>query len=166
MNSVVEDSLIDLLVDRLDGRASSAAMVAWATAALVAGEDTPSLVVLAGLDGNTSVFETTPWLDKALLELNVGSPPPADLRRAFVGMVSRALLAGRMTAPEALDRIHQRAVSPLEHPDDLKAWCFVWENLHPEDYRTLAPNDVEREAGRLAAEWANHRGLTATADGA
>jgi hypothetical protein len=46
-------------------------VVEWATHALVAGEDTPSLAVLAGLDRKLSLFEITPWLDKTIAELQV-----------------------------------------------------------------------------------------------
>jgi len=77
-----------------------------------------------------------------------------------VGVVSRALMAGRITSEEALDRIHQDVVSPLGHPADLAAWCFVWEGLGPMDYRRLTPADIDVEARRLAAEWARHGGLS------
>jgi hypothetical protein len=77
-------------------------------------------------------------------------------------MVSRALMAGRVTSRQALDNFHQHAVTPLGHPSDLSAWCFVWEGLAPADYRELTPNDVDVEARRLAAAWAGHPGLTAS----
>jgi hypothetical protein len=71
MTRSTEDALIDLLVHRMAGRLTATAVVEWATHALVAGEDTPSLVVLAGLDRKLSVFEITPWLDKTIAELQV-----------------------------------------------------------------------------------------------
>lgn len=160
MITMTEDALIDLLVQRMAARVTAAAIVDWATDALVAGEDTPSLVILAGLDRAASVFEITPWLDKAISELKVVQPPAADLRRALVGVVSRALMAGRITSEEALDRIHQDVVSPLGHPADLAAWCFVWEGLGPMDYRRLTPADIDVETRRLAAEWARYGGLS------
>ena len=160
MNAALEDALIDVLVQRLAGTVTAASIVDWATDALVAGEDTPSLVVLAGLDRHGSVFDVTPRLDTALTELGVRPFAPADLRRAYVGMVSRAVMAGRVTSREALDRIHQHAVTPLGHPPDLSAWCFVWEGLAPTDYRELGPADIEVEARRLAETWTLHPGLS------
>jgi hypothetical protein len=160
MNAALEDALIDLLVQRMAATVMAASIVDWATAALLAGEDTPSLVILAGLERDASVFDAAPRLDRALSELNVPSPAPADLRRAYVGMVSRALIAGRVTPREALDRIHQHAVTPLGHPPDLSPWCFVWEGLAPTDYRELSAAEVDMEARRLAEVWARHPGLS------
>ena len=159
MNRVLEDSLIDLLVRLTETAVTADSIVDWATDALMAGEDTPSLIILAGLPQDCSLFEATPYLDKTLAELGIVVPPPTELRRAYVGTVSRALLAGRITSDDALDSIHRRAVSPLGHPSDLAAWCFVWERLDPTDFRELPPSDVELEARRLAATWAGHPGL-------
>jgi hypothetical protein len=159
MNRAIEDALIELLVQRSETRARAADLVDWATVALVAGEDTPALVTLAGLDRDASVFEAMPWLDKTLTELGLDPMPDSDLRRAFVGAVSRSLLDGRINAEQALDQVHKHAVSPLGHPDDLAAWCFVWERLSPGDFRTLSPTQVDVEARRLAAEWGSRSGL-------
>lgn len=159
MNRVLEDSLIDLLVRLTETAVTADSIVDWATDALMAGEDTPSLIILAGLPRDSSLLEATPYLDKTLAELGIVVPPPTELRRAYVGTVSRALLAGRITSEDALDSIHRLAVSPLGHPPDLAAWCFVWERLDPTDFRELPPSDVDREARRLAATWAGHAGL-------
>jgi hypothetical protein len=159
MNRAIEDALVELLVSRLATRATATDMVEWATAALVAGETSPSLDVLAGLGHGASVFEATPWFDKALSELGIAQPPHHELRRAFVGAVSRSLLDGRISPAQALDQVHEHAVSPLGHPDDLSAWCFVWERLGPGDYRSLSPTEVDAEARRLAEEWAGRSGL-------
>jgi hypothetical protein len=159
MNRAIEDSLIELLVNHLATRATAADMVDWATSGLVAGEDTPALVILSGLDRNSSVFEVMPWFDKALSELGIAHSPPEEIRRAFVGAVSRSLLDGRITADRALDQVHEHAVSPLGHPDDLSAWCFVWERLRPGDFHSLSPAEVDAEARGLAVEWARRSGL-------
>jgi hypothetical protein len=159
MNRAIEDSLIGLLVSRLATRVTAADLVDWATKALGAGEESPSLDILAGFDRRTSVFEAMPWFDRALSELGIAQAPDDELRRAFVGAVSRSLLDGRISPDQALDAVHEHAVNPLGHPDDLSAWCFVWERLDPGDYRSLSPVEVEAEARRLAAEWASRPGL-------
>jgi hypothetical protein len=159
MNRAIEDALIDLLVSRLATRVTAADLVDWATTALVAGEASPSLEILAGVDRGASVFEAMTWFDKALSELGIARLPDHELRRAFVGAVSRSLRDGRTSPAQALDRVHEHAVSPLGHPDDLAAWCLVWEGLDPGDYRSLSPAEVEGEARRLAAEWARRPGL-------
>lgn len=160
MNRAIEDGLIELLVSRLATRVTAADLVDWATAALVAGEESPSLDVLAGFDRGTSVLEAMPWFNKALSELGIAPLPDHELRRAFVGAVSRSLLDGRISADQALDQVHEHAVSPLGHPDDLSPWCFVWERLGPGDYRSLSPAEVEAGARHLAADWASRPGLS------
>jgi hypothetical protein len=136
MNIDHHDGLLDLLVRRLDSGVSGAALVDWATRALEQGVETESLVLLAGLARDCSVYDAGPLLDRGLTELNVTVPGPADLRRAYVGVVSRAFLAGTMKADEALEMVHRSAVTPLGHPADLAPWCFVWESLDPADFRT------------------------------
>ena len=147
--------MIELLVHRIADRLTATAVVDWATDALVAGEDVPSLATLAGLDRRSSVLEVTPWFDKAIAELEVVLPSPAELRRAFIVVVSRAVLSGRVSTEHALDRIHRDVVSPLGHPADLAAWCHLWEGHAPMDYRTLTAADLRAETRLLAADWAN-----------
>jgi hypothetical protein len=67
--------------------------------------------------------------------------------------VSRAVLGGTLDPDEALERIPRIAVSPLGHPPDLAPWCFLWEGLHPDDYRTLESGQREAEARCLVMAW-------------
>ena len=152
----LHDALVDLLVQQLDATLGAAAMVDWATAALCEDYDTPALVILAGLARDSSRFDVEPWLAKALAELGVEAMTPEMLRRAYVGVVSRALVARTVTCVRALDLIHSRAVQPLGHPPDLQPWCFVWEGLAPSDFRSLNTVEVEHEALSLATVWAQH----------
>ena len=154
MTQELHDSLVDLLVRRLDDTVGADAMVDWATAALSADFDTPSLVILAGLPRASSLSETEPWFVRALDELAIKLPAAEGIRRAYVSVVSRALLAGTIQPADALDLIHSRTVTPLGHPDDLKPWCFIWERLDPSDYHSLDDAGVEQETRALAIEWA------------
>src|SRR5687768_1603516 len=113
MTEQLHDALVDVLVRQLDATVSAASMVDWATSALCEGHDTPALVVLAGLPRASSYFEAEPWWATALAELKVQLPPPEILRRAYVGVVSRAILAGTAAPAHALELIHGRAVTPL-----------------------------------------------------
>jgi hypothetical protein len=154
MTPALHDKLLDLLVRRLDNVVPGAELVDWATSALEEGVECDSLVILAGLARNSSMHEAVPLLDRGLTELELGVPAGEALRRAYVGAVSRAILDGSLPTDDALDRIHRRVVTPLGHPPDLAPWCFVWEGLHPADYRTLDPRQQEEEARRLATAWA------------
>jgi hypothetical protein len=154
MTPALHDRLLALLVRRLDDAIPGSELVDWATSALEEGVDSDSLVILAGFSRNSAMHETIPLLDRGLAELNLSVPSGEALRRAYVGVVSRAMLAGDLSTDTALDQVHRRVVTPLGHPPDLAAWCFVWEGLHPDDYRTLEPDQQEAEARRLASLWA------------
>jgi len=156
MNPELMDGLIDVLARRLSPGTDGESPVGWASDALAEGLDTPALVILAGLQKDSPRYDTVPWLDKVMAELDLQLPPADDLLRAYVSVVSRAFLAGRISADQALTRIHEHAVGPLGHPADLAPWCAVWEGLGPEpgDYRPLGPPEIELQARRLAAQWA------------
>ena len=161
MNAALEDALLGVLIHSMDRAATGAPLVDWATQALVEGLETEALVYLAGLPPNCSVFEAAPLLDRALTELGLLVPDAPELRRAYVGAISRALLAGTIELEPALERIHQSAVGPLGHPPDLIAWCYAWEGL--EAHHTLSASEAEAEARRLAAEWATYRSFPSNA---
>jgi hypothetical protein len=155
MTPALYDALLDLLVRRLDDIVPAAELVAWATIALEQGIETDALVDLAGLARDCSAHEAAVLLDKTISQLHLNVPAGEALRRAYVGAVSRAVLAGSLPAEDALERIHRRAVTPLGHPPDLAPWCFVWEGLHPDDYETLTPSQQEELALHLARTWAS-----------
>ena len=157
MTPALHDRLLDLLLRRVDGPIPGAELVDWATNALEEGLESESLVLLAGLARSSSMHEAVPLLDRGLSELKLNVPAAEALRRAYVGVVSRAILGGSIPAEQALDRIHRRVVEPLGHPPDLAPWCFVWEGLHPDNYRTLDSSEQEAEARRLAESWASYR---------
>lgn len=164
MNLAIRDSLIDLLVCRADGAATVTSMVDWAIEALSSGLDTPSLAGLASLLPETSLHEADMQLEKALKELGPCLPDDTGLRKAYVGAVSRALIAGCLPHDVALDLIHAHAVGPLGHPPDLMEWCYLWERLDPVDFSVLEEGEAESVARRLAARWAAHVPVSPSAD--
>ena len=46
-------------------------------------------------------------------------------------------------------------IEQLGHPEDLRAWCFLWERLDPESYSCLTEAQVKSEALRLAKSYAS-----------
>ena len=157
MSLELHDALLELLVQRLEGTVAAAHLVDWATDAMVYGLETESLVLLAGLHRDSAVDAATSLLDRALIELDIPVPNPETLRRVYVGVISRALIDGRIAIRDALDDVHERAVGPLGHPPDLTRWCLLWEGLQPDDYRSLDDQEVETEVRRLASAWAHYR---------
>lgn len=155
MNAALYDSLLELLVRRLEDQLAGAQLVDWAVAAVQQGVETDALILLAGLSRECSLYEAGPLLDRGMAELDLAVSDSESLRRAYVGAVSRAILAGKVPTDVALERIHRWVVSPLNHPPDLAPWCFVWEGLHPTSYESLNPDQVAAEARRLASSWAS-----------
>ncbi|HEX8211596.1 MAG TPA: hypothetical protein VF584_15595 [Longimicrobium sp.] len=129
------------------------ALADWAVDMLVAGYDTPSLRVLAGLlpieaDTHAIVFLAR----RAARELGLLAPGGEALRRAYIYVVCRALLSGELDADTATEYIHSRVISPLDHPADLMPWCYLWEGNSAECDYVEGPNTahVIAEAQRWA----------------
>jgi len=155
--------LIELLVRDGEGTATGDDFARWATQALIDGHDSSALRKLAGLNvgATASRFEARALLDRAIEEL--GLPLPSsheELRRAYLSTVAREILLETRPVAEALETIHKQVLSPLNHPGDLMAWCYLWEGLDPETFaslddaaiqqatRDLARRTVEGNAGR------------------
>ena len=127
--------LVGLLVDRSQGCASVQNHAAWATSALAAGFDSPSLRVLAGLDLTpTSLFEVDPVFVRAARELGVDPEPDISwlLKRYELELASR-VLDGALGSHEALTMIHEKLIEPQRHRWELSPWCLLWEGNDPYD---------------------------------
>jgi hypothetical protein len=132
--------------------------VAWAVAALVAGNDCPSMRILAGLDlgghGEPTSFEAAPYVRAALEELEVGQPDLDVVARLYVREVAQAALAGELAPRDAAELVHRLVVTPLNHPDDLMAWCYVWEGNAADCSRPLEEHEMDEEILKVAADFA------------
>ena len=163
MHQALGDELVTLLVARSNEAASGEPVVEWAVHALEAGLESAALIELAGLPRTASVFDAGPLLDRALRELGIAPPDLEELLRAYVGVISRALLEGKLAVAAVLDDVHATVVSPLRHPDDLRPWCYLWESLDPVELRSLEPYEVASKTRRLAEAWALYPGIHARA---
>lgn len=68
----------------------------WATARLLAGDDSPSLRVLAGLDEEQNLFVLHDWLRRTATELQIEMHEGKDARISFIaGMAEEALESKR-----------------------------------------------------------------------
>lgn len=132
-------------IDLHPGGTSSTDYIDWAVDALVDGFDTPHLRVLAGLDceDTGSMWDAWAYFDRCIRELKLDIPSDAgSLLRAYLSDLVSQIAFGEADPSKALDRIHERVVSPLQHPQDLMGWCYLW-----------ASSDREREgsARRIVA---------------
>ena len=145
--------LADLCLDRL----TAPAACAWALTALEAGFDSPSLRILAGLSlhPHPTLSEARPYLDAALNELDLPVNASRDeILRAYARVLAEELLAGVRPVDATLEVMHQMVVSPLNHPDDLRGWCFLWEGLTPDQpVESITGADRDRATRDFAARW-------------
>jgi hypothetical protein len=90
-------------------------LVAWAVGRLVAGEDTPAITLLAGLD-----LAQAPLLDDALAlfrqamtELDLDTAvTKSDLLRHHLREIAREVLKDEPNIPSLVERIEREVVSP------------------------------------------------------
>jgi hypothetical protein len=128
--------------------------VQWATSLLVAGTDTPSLRIVAGLIPPFDDIEVTRRVDAALTELLAGRlADPADAVESYTGELLRALVAGkaelgsvlREVAEIGVERDYQRSLMPfylLHHAcEDLRARGVqhYWDGATPANIETICP---------------------------
>jgi hypothetical protein len=148
---------LEVLVLLQSGQPIGQRAVDWAVSALEAGFDCHSIRLLAGLDmsGQPTSFEAIPLFDAALLELGIQKPSFDEAARLYVREIADATLAGRLAPRHAADLIHRRVIGPLDHPEDLMPWCYVWEGNSADCTRSLEDHEWDNEIMKVAREFAS-----------
>jgi hypothetical protein len=118
-----------ILVPQDNGEPLGADSVRWAVDALSDGYDFPSLRILAGLDLGQlpNSFEAGALVEAALNELAVPGEDRDARARRYVREVCAEMLDGRLNPLSGVELIHRRVITPLKHPADLMAWCYLSE---------------------------------------
>ena len=138
-------------------RVSARDYIDWAVNALSEGFDTPALRRLAGLDlEGTAVAEDAraEWR-AACVELEIQAPSKQGAVKAYVANLAREIVEGRIGPVAGAERIHAEVLTPLNHPQDLMAWCFLWEGLSPDSYRELEGVALDEAILRTARSFVN-----------
>jgi hypothetical protein len=128
---------------------SSRDYIDWAVNTLLEGFEAPSLNILAGLDvGDTaSVWDARRYFDRCLAELELEPPDSAEtLLRAYLFELVSQIAAGEADPRETIDKIHWSIINPLNHSQDLKPWCFLWEGNTADGGYGKYTEDEHREA--------------------
>ena len=120
--------------------------VQWAVDALSDGHDVPSIRILAGLDldGWPDAFEADTLVEKALRELGIPETDPHSHTMAYLRELATAIVAGKIAPQEGANLIHRRVISPLDHPADLQAWCYLWEGNAADCSRSLEDSEIDQ----------------------
>jgi hypothetical protein len=110
-------------------------MVRWCCSALEAGYDTPTLPIAAGFPYSATRAEVEPYFTRVLAELHIDLSDKHQLAKRLVVAIAHRIISGEISPDDAAELIHSRIVSPLEHPDYLMRWCYLWEGNSPEEQR-------------------------------
>jgi hypothetical protein len=135
-----------LLVLRDSGEPFGKRAVQWAVDALSDGYDAPSIRLLAGLDleGPPHSPDAEPLLQAALRELELPETDPKARAFEYLREVAAAIVAREVTPEEGVNLIHRLVLSPLGHPAELQAWCFLWEGNAADCSRPLDGSEIDR----------------------
>lgn len=96
-------------------------MVDWAVDALVAGWDSLSLEMLAGLDKPPNDFEVDRYVERALAELGVEMPRGPQLVNLYAVAIAGDILAGTISPYDGAREMFRICVT-TNYPDELRSW--------------------------------------------
>lgn len=147
---------VHLLSNRINSTANSKDYIDWAVNALLDKFETPSLVLLAGLDldKNISIFDAENYFEKCLQELKLSLPNDGTILRLHLSEISKNIAEEAINPIEGINLIHQRIINPLNHPEDLMPWCFLWEgNSSSGDYAEYSEDEQSNAIVDYAKTW-------------
>ena len=127
---------LELLVAIRQNRAPANDVANWAICALEDGYDTPALRLAASFHRDELASDAEPYVWRALGELGITPPSGEELLRAYADELALGILAGTREPMDTVELVHHRVITPLNHPDDLMDWCYIWEGNNPEDLST------------------------------
>jgi hypothetical protein len=138
--------LLNIVLKRRLGRLAAADLVAWAVSALWAGQDSDNLRRLAGLDvgEQARLSDAENLFDAALGDVGLSLPDENAAVREYVRALAQEIVAGQAAPQAQVARIHHEILSPLDHPPELMAWCYVGDSLRPREGWNLNPGAMVR----------------------
>jgi hypothetical protein len=113
--------LARLLARTQFGTGSGSDVVDWAVDALVAGWESPSLEVLAGLDRPPNEFEVDRYVERALSELGVEMPRGAQVVHLYSVGIAADILAGTISPYDGAREMFRVCVA-TNYPREQRAW--------------------------------------------
>jgi hypothetical protein len=142
-----------LLLLRDSGEPFGRRAVQWAVDALSDGHDVPSIRILAGLDleGSVESWDAAPLIEAALRELDLPQVDRNSLAREYVREVATAIVSREMAPQEGANLIHRLVITPLNHPPELQAWCYLWEGNAADCSCVLEESEIDKAIVDYAA---------------
>jgi hypothetical protein len=130
-------------------RATSEDAIDWAVTELVAGLDSHSLRILAGLDKPVNPWEVDSLLSRTFDELNWAMPTREECLRDYPRDVAGEILSGKLPATDGCHEIY-RAVVALGYPADLRNWMYFDDELDAGTYAELSGPKLDAAIRREA----------------
>ena len=65
------------------------------------------------------------------------------------------VLGGKISPIDGVNIIHKYILGPLEHPEDLMSWCYLWEELAPDGFEALTGSELENAIINLSYKIVN-----------
>jgi hypothetical protein len=147
---------VRLLGQRRFGLASGSGLVDWGVDALVAGWESQSLNVMAGLSKPPNEFEVDEYVERMMKELGVQMPEEHEFAKLYGMAVARDMLAGKTTPYEGAGELRNLWVR-TGHPEHLVPWAMYEEKYdlaRDRVYGEVADvgRDILDEARRMLGE--------------
>jgi hypothetical protein len=128
--------------------------VEWAVEALVLGQDTPNLRVLAGLTKVLCGSEVDHYLDLTLAELGVVAKEGDACVLSYVRDVAHRIVEGSMVPGGGCETIYRASMSLGQAPE-LADWLYLVDGLEPGTYKELSGANLDRAIVRAARRLLN-----------
>ena len=147
-----------IFIERADHNLSASDYVEWAISMLEQDFDSPSLRILASLDGSSS-HEADDYFCRAIRELHISAPNPKENRRAFACDIATWLVAGTLDA-----KIGVRQLSGIcrdfDYAEDYLVWLYLEDaladieaGLWPHAYDSLTTANFEETVRNEARQF-------------
>ena len=124
-----------LFFARATHRLSAPEYVEWAASKLDRDFDSPSLRILAGLDGG-SVSEAEDYFSRALQELGIAEPDLDAIIREYACELCRGIVGGKLETRRAVGILNQICIAS-KYQQDFRVWIqldYALANLEKGDY--------------------------------
>jgi len=146
---------IALLAKKVNGSVCGQDYVDWAVQALAEGFNSPSLLILSSLDidKNFSKWEAEKFFIKVITELSWIIPSDEVILRTHLVTLATQIEKGDIDPEVGIERIHREVVSPLGHPEDLRAWCFLWEGNSPTGNGVIPKDEYRLKIFEFVRKW-------------
>jgi hypothetical protein len=137
-----------LFFARATNRLLASEYVEWAISMLEQDFDSPSLRILAGLDGS-SLFEADDYFRRVLRELHISEPDFDTSVRAYACELCTRIISGTLDPKSGVRQLYKTCLA-TNYANDFMVWLYLDDGLdsieagdYPWTYEGLTPDNFE-----------------------